>query len=110
MKEGHPATTAATQEGGGGVGAAHAPPQEQPPTPEDGGGGRVGVRLVPSELRAAGKVGTDGILANDAFREDSSLTRMVLPEPRSRGGTGKKCRRREWLTFLCGSVGLGEEV
>jgi hypothetical protein len=32
------------------------------------------------ELRAAGKVGADGILANDAFSRDASVTRMVLPE------------------------------
>jgi hypothetical protein len=73
----------------------------------------AGWRLVPSELRrelrAAGKAGTDGILANDAFREDSSLTRMVLPEPRSRGGTGKKCRREvAYLSLRFG--GVGEEV
>jgi hypothetical protein len=32
------------------------------------------------ELRAAGKVGADGILANDAFRDDASVTMIVLPE------------------------------
>ena len=82
-----PATTTAApiEEEGVGGGAAHAPSQEQPPSPkEDGGGGRVGVRLVPThtmeELRATGKVGADGTLVDDAFREDASVTRVVLPE------------------------------